>query len=341
LAPAAASGRALTLHRSDARAAGRARLTRAEDQPMPRPSDDKPPRHRSLVLLAVCGVLALAACGERKDRPPSQAAARVNGDEIPVQLVQQVLQQQRGLRPEQVDAAGRQVVERLIDQQLALQKAEELKLERDLRVAQQVEAARREVLARAYAERVGDAAIKPTEEEVRKYYDEKPALFRQRRIYNLQELAIEARPDQVGMLREQLAAARNLNEFVETLKANDFRFGATQAVRPAEQLPLASLDAIARLADGQAMVTPTPTGVQVLFLAGSRDQPLTLDQARPAIEQFILNDRRRKLVEEDLKSLRAAAKIEYLGSFAAVSASPASAPAAAGGGAPAVSEPAR
>lgn len=278
--------------------------------------------HRAVLLPVVLGVAVLAvACGERKDRAVVEAAARVNKDEIAVRQVQAVLQQQRGLRPEQEQAAGRQILERLIDQQLVLQKADDLQLERDPLVAQQLEAARREALVRAYVDKVGEAALKPTPEDVRRYYDEKPALFAQRRIYSLQEITIEARPEQVAVLREQLAGARNIGDFLEYLKANDFRFGLGQAVRAAEQLPPASLDAIARLQDGQAMVAPAGGGVLVLVRAGSREQPVTLEQARPAIEQLILADRRRKLVEDDMKSLRAAAKIEYLGRFAAGAAS--------------------
>ena len=47
---------------------------------------------------------------------------------------------------------------------------------------------------------------------------------------------------------------------------------------------------------------PTPNGVQVVVLAGSRSQPVSEEQARPAIEQFLLNERKRKLVEDDLKA---------------------------------------
>ncbi len=278
--------------------------------------------HRAVLLPVVLGVAVLAvACGERKDRAVVEAAARVNKDEIAVRQVQAVLQQQRGLRPEQDQAAGRQILERLIDQQLVLQKADDLQLERDPLVAQQVEAARREALVRAYVDKVGEAALKPTPEDVRRYYDEKPALFARRRIYSLQEITIEARPEQVAVLREQLAGARNIGDFLEYLKANDFRFGLGQAVRAAEQLPPASLDPIARLQDGQAMIAPAGGGVLVLVRAGSREQPVTLEQARTAIEQLILADRRRKLVADDMKSLRAAAKIEYLGRFAAGAAS--------------------
>ena len=81
---------------------------------------------------------------------------------------------------------------------------------------QQLEAARREVLARAYVEKVGEAVARPTPEEIKAYYDDKPALFGERRIYSIQELAIEARPEQVPALRESLAASKSIGEFIET-----------------------------------------------------------------------------------------------------------------------------
>jgi len=287
------------------------------------------------------GTLALAAtlvagCGDKKEKAASQTAVKVNKDEITVHQINFVLQQQRNLRPEQADAASKQILERLIDQELALQKADEMKLDREPRIVQQLEAARREVLSRAYLEKLGEAAPKPTPEDIQKYYDEKPALFSQRRVYSIQEIGVEAKPEQVQVLREQLAQAKNINEFVEYLKANDFRFSGNQAVRAAEQLPLNSLDAFARMQDGQAMVVPAPNGVQVIVLAGSRSQPVTLEQARPAIEQFITNERRRKLVEEDMKAMRATATIQYVGKFAEAAASaPAGVDAATGTAAPA------
>ena len=260
--------------------------------------------------------LLLAACGGKGDGPANVPVARVNKVEVTQAQVDQLLQQQRNLRPEQQDAAGRQIVERLVDQVLVLQKADETKLDRDPRVMQMIEGARREVLIRAYLERVAEAAPKPTVDEVKKYFDEKPLLFRERRIFNLQELAIEARPEQLASVREKLEAAKNIDSFVEYLKGAGLRFSGNQAVRAAEQLPANALEAIARMGDGQAMLIPNATGAQVLVLAGSRAQPVTEEQARPAIEQHLLGERKRKLVEDAMKELRAPAKIEYLGKYA-------------------------
>ena len=67
----------------------------------------------------------------------------------------------------------------------------------------------------------------------------------------------------------------------------------------------------------------------VLFLVGSRSQPVDEARARPAIEAFLLNQRKAEVVQKDLKALREGSKIEYVGKFAQPApAAAASAPAA-------------
>ena len=288
-------------------------------------------RSRLFTATALAAALAvMAGCGERKaEKPASQTAAKVNKDEITVHQINHVLQAQRGLKPEQAEAAGRQMLERLIDQQLALQKAEELKIDRDPRVVQQLEAARREVIARAYAERVGESAAKPTPEDVRQYFDTHPALFKERKVYTLQEIAIQAPADKLESVGARLQAAKSVGEFVEQLKAGGYKVSSSQVVRAAEQLPLASIDQLARMKDGEAALVPSQTGASVVVVASARPEPLTLEQASPVIEAFLVNDRRRKAVETDLKALRAAAKIEYVGKFAEKAPAPAERQAAA------------
>lgn len=268
--------------------------------------------------LVVCAVLA--GCGQgsdaKKDKAASQTAAKVNKEEITVHQINYVLQQQRALKPEMVASASMQVLERLVDQELALQKAQEQKIDRDPRVVQQIEFARKEIISRAYTEKIGSGAPKPTAEEIKAYYESKPALFAKRKIYSFQEVAIESTPEDIEKLRDELKAAKDISAFVEFLKANNYKFSARQYNRAAEQLPLAALDTISQAKDGQALFSLTPEGAQVMVLAGSRSQPVDEARAQPAIEQFLLNERKRKLVEDDLKALRAAAKIEYVGDYA-------------------------
>lgn len=270
----------------------------------------------TVAALMAVALVVLTGCGEKKDKPASQTAAKVNKEEITVHQINFVLQQQRGLAPEQAASASKVALERLVDQELALQKAQDQKLDRDPRVVQQLEAARREIIARAYAEKIAAGAPKPSAAEIKTYYDAHPALFKERRVYNLQELAIQAKPEQVGELQAKLAAAKDVPDFINYLKANDFKFAANQAVRAAEQLPLVSLDKFAQMKDGQTIFSRTPTGAQVVILAGARSQPVDEARASPAIEQFLWNERKRKVVEDDIRALRGAAKIEYVGDYA-------------------------
>ncbi len=284
-------------------------------------------RHIGTLALAVAALVPVAGCsGSKKDKAASQTAARVNAGEVTVHQINLSLQQQRGLPPEQADVASRQILESLIDQELAVQQSRALKLDQDPRVMLQLEAAKREVLARAYAEKSAEAADKPTPEAMRKYYDDKPALFKERRVYSIQELSVDAAPEQVAQLREQAQRAKSSAEVVQYLKATGLRYRADQGVRPAEQLPASVLERLATTQDGQLVLLPRPGGAIVIALVASRAEPADEARALPAIEQFLIGEARRKRVEADLKALRVAAKVEYIGKFAEAPAS-----AAAGG----------
>lgn len=274
-------------------------------------------RPAAALVIALSTALLVAGCGEKKkDRAALTTAALVNNGEVSLAQVNLALQQQRSLRPEQADAASRLILERLIDQTLAMQRAERDGLEREPRVQLQLDAARREVLARAFVEKAVDDAPKPTPEEIRRHYDERPALYRQRQLFNVLELLVEVAPEQAPALRDKLAAAANLQEFTEYLKANGLRFASSQTQRGAEQFAPGTLEALLKMKDGQVSVQQSAAGLQVFVLLSSRPQPLGEEQARPLIERALLAERKRRIVEEQVKSLRASGRIEYLGSYA-------------------------
>ena len=293
---------------------------------------------RSMALLPVVVAAALAAgCGDKSssEGKATQAAARVDGSEITVHQINQVLERQQGLKPEQAEAASHQVLESLIDQQLAVAKAEEQKLDRDPQVVQMLEATRRSILARTYLEKAAAAgAGTPTTEEIRKYYDEKPALFSQRKVYALQEFTVPATKEQSQALMEQLKATRGPAQFVEVLKASGIKFNANQITQAAEGLPLGIIDPLSKVSDGEALYITGNDGFKALLVVASRSQPVAFEQAKPAIEQYLTAERRREFATKEMKALRTAAKVEYLGKFV-------NKPAAAASGASAVTpEPA-
>lgn len=295
---------------------------------------------RSMALLPVVVAAALAAgCGDKSssEGKATQAAARVDGSEITVHQINQVLERQQGLKPEQAEAASHQVLESLIDQQLAVAKAEEQKLDRDPQVVQMLEATRRSILARTYLEKAAaSGAGTPTPEEIRKYYDEKPALFSQRKVYALQEFTVPGTQEQSKALMDQLKATRGPAQFVDVLKASGIKFNANQITQAAEGLPLGIIDPLSKVSDGEALYITGNDGFKALLVVASRSQPVAFEQAKPAIEQYLTAERRREFATKEMKALRTAAKVEYLGKFvnkpaaAASSSAPASVPASTG-----------
>lgn len=288
---------------------------------------------RMMALLPVVLAAALAAgCGDKSssEGKATQSAARVNDTEITVHQINQILERQQGLRPEQTDAASRNILEGLIDQQLAVAKAEEQKLDRDPQVMQLLEATRRNILARTYIERTASSgAGAPSAEEIRKYFDDKPALFSQRKVYALQEFTVPATPEQTAAVIEVLKKARTPTEYADIIKTAGLKFTTQQVTQAAEGLPLTIVDRLAKVGDGESLFITAKDGFKAILVVASRAQPVTFDQAKPAIEQFLTAERRRQFALKEVKAMRDAAKIEYLGKFAEKPASGAAAASAA------------
>lgn len=282
---------------------------------------------RCAALLIATGLAGglLAGCGAHKDHAASQTVAKVNRDEITVHQVNFLLKQ-RAVAPEDAASASRQALEQLIDQQLAIDRAEDQRLDRNPDVMQQIEASRREILTSAYFQKLSAAAPRPTAEEIRAYYDAHPGLFAQRRIYNLQEIDVQATPAQVDAVKAAFAARKGFADFVAYLNASGLLLRPNQGLRSAEELPLANIDDFAAMKDDQSILLPLPGGIQVVHLVASRSEPRSVAQASPAIEQFLRNERKRKIIADNLQALRGAAKIEYVGAFSEAAAKPVTAP---------------
>ncbi len=284
-----------------------------------------------MAIATTCCAFALAACGERRSETgTSQVAAQVGQGEVSIHQVNLVLQRQPDLRPEQVETASRAALERLVQLELAVQKANEAKIDREPQVVQALDFARREVLARAYIDRLAETAAKPTAQEVERFYEERPALFKTRRIYSVQELGIVAPSERLPALQARLAAARTVPAMLAELNAGGLNYTLASATKPAEDWALPVLDKLAGMSEGQVEFLPQPPGLRVLVLTGSTPAPRKLEEARIPIEQFLLNERKQQKVDAELKTLRGTTPVKYLGKFAQAAPGAAAAEAAAG-----------
>ncbi|NTV70824.1 MAG: peptidyl-prolyl cis-trans isomerase, EpsD family [Azonexaceae bacterium] len=280
----------------------------------------------------VLSSLVLGACG---DRPPekkaaSQVAAKVNSGEISVHQINFVLQRTPNIPADKADIAKRQVLESLIDQELAVQQATEAKLERTPNVMQAIESARREILARAFIEQKVAKQAKPSAEEIHKFYSEHPELFANRKIYRIEEVAFAASPEIIAGVKAQLGSGKStVAEVVTSLKAKGVEVAGGVSVKAAEQLALELLPRLSQVKDGQVQMIENQGRVALITVLASKSEPMDEIKAQPFIENFISNKQKSDAARSTMKELREKAKIEYVGEFVSTAPAAAAAPAAA------------
>lgn len=271
-------------------------------------------------LLFTCSLsLLLGACGDGggSRTAVSPAAAKVDGAEISLSQVNAVLARvQSKAAAEGSVRARKAVLERLIDQQLLYTEGVALRLDRDPKVAELIEAARREIVARAYMDKLLAAPPAITPAEVHQYYVENPALFAQRRIYNLQELSFPANEALLGALRRMTEQGRSMAEIKRFLVARGVEHASAAGVRTAEQVPLDVLPRLAAMEDGQTALIESGARYYVFHVLSSQLAPIAEREARRQIEVFLGNERGQRIVAQELMRLKSGARIEYLGEFA-------------------------
>jgi hypothetical protein len=191
-----------------------------------------------------------------------------------------------------------------------------------------MDAAKREILTKAYLSQLVANMPQPSEQESSKFYEAHPELFAQRRIYKLQEIVIPVKDAPVDEIR-QLASDKSMDEIVTWLKGKNIKFRTGGATRAAEQISLPMLSQIASLQDGQTKVIEGPESLTIVHLVSSELSPVDKETAMQRIPRFLANEQAKEVINEDLKRLKTAAKIEYLNDFQSMAKEEAAAAAAA------------
>lgn len=267
---------------------------------------------------AVLAVLMLSGCGGGTSHSQGQIAARVNKGEVSLHQVQYLLQRQPRLAAAQPDAAPRLALDSLVEQELAAQAAREQGIDGDPAFVQGMEAARRELLARMYQDRLAAKAALPSSDDIDRYYDSHPALFAERRLYTVQEFAVEVPADRQAELQQAIAASSSIVELRTVLDHAGLQYRSGVAVQSPENVPMRLLDNLSKLGEGRAMVhATTPTSMQIWALVKTQEASVDRKHARPAIEAYLTTERKHQAIASGMTDLRKRAEVVYAGPFAA------------------------
>jgi len=253
--------------------------------------------------------LLLCACIERDLRPnETPVLARVNGGEITQHQFDRALERTGFTAPG--TAVREEIADKLIDRELALQQALELKLERRPDIMLRLEEARRDILAAAWADQIAAEAPQITRENAARYYKEHPALFESRAIYRLHEMTIAADQNGLDKLKAHLVDQGKVTDLAPWMRDQGIAFNDQRVIRAAEQLPIEALPRLSALAPGEHLILESPRGVIIYELIAVQASPIPWEQAQSRIRDYLVKRTGRMSVEREMRRLRRDAKIE-------------------------------
>ena len=272
--------------------------------------------------LSLLTAVFLVSCANRsEDESDVQAVASVNGVEITVhQLNNEIshLMDEDGGAQTQVEE---EVLDRLVERKLLVQRARALDLERTPQVTLDVARARERILARTYVEQLMATVGEPNELDARDYFDANPLLFSDRKQYRFIQLVVDLADPHATVdspaLNQQLEAAKNLDETIDWLKTRAMPFYVANTTNLAEELQRPVLEMLGDMAPGELARMDSEDAVIIFQLLGTETRSLSALEALPLIRNELLDTRRMAVAERELDSLRERAEIRK---FAAESA---------------------
>jgi len=265
--------------------------------------------------IALMTSVLISGCG-KKDVTSTQVVAKVDGEEISVHQVNAVLSKSVGVTPENLPNAKREILDRLIEQQIAINDATSKKLDRSPEVVAAIENAKREIIARSILDQIALAQPKPTDDDARQYFAEHPELFSQRRLFNLQEITLRKPATDISEIAAKVASAKTIEELSVWLKEKNIEFAANAGTRAAEQIPLEVLPKLQQFKDGQMALIEGNDAFFIMRVVASRLAPVEESQALQKIKMFLFNQRGATAIKRERALLKEKAKVEYLGEFA-------------------------
>lgn len=290
---------------------------------------------RSLTLSVALAVLVLAGCDKDEKKDASQVIAKVGDAEVTVHQLNHALSRLQGVKPEQAEMARLKIAKGLVDQQVLVNASMADKLDRDPNVLMDIEAAKREILAKAYMGRHLTAA-KPADAEVKAYYEQHPHLFAQRKVYDLLVIRLQnVAGDKLADIAKRADAGASLAELQAYLSEQGFATSVASEQKGAEHLPLEALPKFSQLPPKKVLLLTAGGNVAMYEVVNAKSESVSLDRAKPFIEAYLGNKGRAAQAEKLFEELKQKAKIQYQGDFsklaqadAPVAAKPAAAPAA-------------
>jgi EpsD family peptidyl-prolyl cis-trans isomerase len=257
-----------------------------------------------LLLFSLVPAMSLAGCAG-SSQPAEQVVAQGKDFELTIHEYDQALRQSPAVTAEAVQPMRKAILEALIDEKLLADRAMSADLDKTSSVAQELQAAKRAILAKAFVQQLTGGTYKPSEQELRQYYKDHPLQFAGRKRFVVSEVVLKS---DLPNIRDYLAAfeksgLEGLSAFGDA-QGSRSRPSLIKVVRFSDDIVGPATANVPRLAVGSQVVYQTVGQVHLGSIEELSEDPLPYEQARPAMTAGLLQERNSKLVKAAIKKER-------------------------------------
>ena len=258
--------------------------------------------HPPIVALFAVAALLVAGCGNKagKDQlPKGQVVASVDGEDITVHELNAELSGMPAANAAQQDALRRAVVQRLVERRALADYARQKALDELPDFTLQQHRAEEMILVGLLQRQLAGRIAPASRDDADRFIAAHPALFAQRRIYDLDQLAFD-RPRDVGLLKamQPMSALGDIERLLDANGIAHRRLGGQIDVLKADPRLVA---AVSRLPAGDVFALPVGGQIVAAQVIGVRTVPFTGEDAIRYARNAVQRQRMRQATEGELE----------------------------------------
>lgn len=262
-------------------------------------------------LIVLLGVLTFSSACQKKAE--GQTVALVNDEEITTsELNAELTAATAGNNANKKEVTNR-VLQGLVDRRLLAEQARKEGLDRSPEFIARLRRANEELLIGMMANRQLDTSKVPTEAEIATYQARQPQMFNRREVWRLQQLQYDTPRNPA--VEQQILNTKSLEDVAAVLTQARVPFRRTNNQLVTSQVPPQMYSQLAALAPGEPFIVPAGDRSVASVIVERQPAPLTGPAARTEAANLIRRENSTRLLEQRLKELRSAAKIEYKEGF--------------------------
>lgn len=274
--------------------------------------------YRKAGLLACAAVVLFASGCEKK--VGGQVVAVVNGQEITQQELNAELNGAQLPPNADKKAIMAQVLQRVIDRKLLVEKAKAQGLDKTPVYLAQVSRAQDGILIETLASNIAKSVAVPDAAAADKFMAGTPSMFAGRKRYQLDQIVFQ--PPNDPALAAKLDKAKTMPEVEAALTASKVQFQRGQGQLDTATIAPAIAARIAQLAPGEPFLVPQQGRVVASVIRSAEAVPMNEQQAKPAAIELLRRQSVDQALRKEIETARKAAKIDYEAGFAPPKATP-------------------